>query len=283
MRRSPAIILLLSVLIGLSGFACKNIPEAQSRSLNFRSFPVLAYHLIGRTEKRWTRTPANFRKDLEWLHKNGYYPMNLCDILTGFNDLPEGKKPVVLTFDDSSSSQFRYLTDGGIDPGCAVGIMGEFSAKHKDWPMRGTFFIVIQTNNPDRNIFGQPEHPEYKAKKLKQLAKWGMEVASHTYSHERLNNLSPKAARYALARSYKILKELSGQEIVSLALPMGLCPTDESVFSGKYQKISYDFKLVAEAAGGPQPSPALKEFNPYHIKRIQAIDSEWRKYFKRAR
>jgi peptidoglycan/xylan/chitin deacetylase (PgdA/CDA1 family) len=247
---------------------------------SFTKFPVLEYHLISRPEARWTRTPENFRADLEWLRANNYYPVNLRDILDGFPGLPPGKTPVVLTFDDSSSSQFRYLPNGTIDPDCAVGIIKAFHDKQpKDWPLRATFFIVIGTNNPDRNLFGQKELVE---KKLKQLTEWGMEVGSHTYWHDRLNKTKPELAKYSLARSYDTLKRLSGQEIVSLALPMGLYPSDEvGTFKAQYQKIKYDFKLACEVAGGLQPAPWTPQFNPYHIRRIQTIGSEWKKHFGR--
>ena len=249
------------------------------KSYSSKRFPVLEYHLISRPEGRWTRTPENFRADLEWLYQNNYYPMNLKDILTGFQGLSAGKTPVVMTFDDSSSSQFRYLADGRVDPDCAVGVIKAFHDKHPyDWPMRATFFIVIGTNNPDRNIFGQKELAD---KKLKQLTAWGMEVASHTYWHDRLSKVSPEFARYSLAKSVKVLSDLSGQKIVSLATPMGLYPSDESVFKGEYQKISYDLKLVCEVAGGLQVAPNSPKFNPYHINRIQTISSEWRKFFGR--
>jgi peptidoglycan/xylan/chitin deacetylase (PgdA/CDA1 family) len=249
---------------------------------DYQKFPVLEYHLIGDQDMRWTRSRENFKKDLEWLFANNYYPQNLKDILTGLKEVPIGKTPVVLTFDDSSSSQFRYLEDGKIDPKCAVGIIKAFHDKHpSDWPMKGTFFILLETNNPDRDVFGQPEHKEYKAKKLRQLLEWGMEVASHTYSHERLNGLTPEASRFALARSSKKLAELSGIEPVSIALPMGLYPKDESVFFGNYQKIKYDFKLACEVAGGLEPAPWNLKYNPLHINRIQTIQSEWKKFFNR--
>jgi peptidoglycan/xylan/chitin deacetylase (PgdA/CDA1 family) len=251
-----------------------------SAAFAYTRFPVLEYHLISRPEARWTRTPENFRADLEWLLANNYYPMNLKDLLTDFKGLPAGKTPVVLTFDDSSSSQFRYLPDGRIDPDCAVGAMKAFHDKHpKDWPLRATFFIVIGTNNPDRNLFGQKELAE---KKLKQLTSFGMEVASHTYWHDRLNKTKPELAKYSLARSYEMLKRLSEQEIVSLAMPMGLYPADESIFSSGYQKIKYNYKLVCEVAGGLQVAPDSPKFNPYHINRIQTISSEWKKFFGRA-
>jgi len=261
--------------------SCSDKKEEQpvfAKKHKFTKFPVLEYHLIGRPETRWRRTPENFRADLEWLYKNNYYPVNLRDILTSFEGLPEGKTPVVLTFDDSSSSQFRYLPDGRLDPECAVGIIKAFHEKHPDWPLRATFFILIETNNPDRDIFGQPQSAR---KKLQQLAGWGMEAASHTYSHERLNGLSEKAISYALARSYKALCDLSSQEVVSLALPMGLYPSNEAVFSRGYQKVKYDFRLVCEVAGGLQAVPGSLDFNPHHIKRIQTIGPEWRKFFRR--
>jgi peptidoglycan/xylan/chitin deacetylase (PgdA/CDA1 family) len=274
---------MLLLMTALTACAPKptNPPITIQASYPFAKFPVLEYHLIARPEARWTRTPENFRADLEWLRANNYYPVNLRDILNGFPGLPDGKTPVVLTFDDSSSSQFRYLPNGELDPDCAIAIIRSFSERYpKEWPMRATFFIVIGTNNPDRNIFGQPE---YRSKKLQQLTTWGMEVASHTYWHDRLNKTKPELARYSLARSYQMLKELSSQEVVSLALPMGLYPSDEAgTFKTTYQKISYDFKLACEVAGGLQPAPGTPGFNPFHIRRIQTIWPEWTKFFKRA-
>ena len=264
-------ILLASIFIVFFGFKRK----AAMISSGFKNLPILEYHLIERPEGRWRRSPENFKRDLAWLYKNGYYPVNLRDLLTHFKGLPEGKKPVVLTFDDSSLSQFRYLANGKIDSDCAIGMLKAFHEKHpKAWPMRATFFVLIETDNPDRNIFGQPA---YAKQKLQQLTKWGMEVGSHTYSHEHLNKISPASARYTLARSYQKLKELSGQEIISLALPMGLYPTDEAVFSGRDQSLKYDYQLVCGVAGGFQVIP----YTPRHLKRIQTINSEWIKFFHR--
>src|SRR5450756_2587487 len=73
--------------------------------------PVFVYHLIGDAEGPWTRTPANFRKDLERLYRLGYRTVKLSDYLSGNIDLPAGTSPVVLTFDDSSPNQFRLVYD----------------------------------------------------------------------------------------------------------------------------------------------------------------------------
>ncbi len=236
-------------------------------AVEFKQFPVLEYHLVGRPEGRWQRTPGNFRSDLEWLYANNYYPFNLRDVLDGFKDLPRGKKPVILTFDDSTSGQFRYLPDGRIDPDCAVGILKAFHEKYpKEWPLRATFFILIETSDPDHNLFGQPE---LAAKKLRQLEEWGMEVGVHTYSHDRLDKISAAAARRSIERSLKTLTKYVSREIVSISLPQGFYPKDMSVLGS--------FKLIAEVAGGMNPA----RFDPLHIKRIQAIDPEWKKFFGR--
>ncbi|MBU0630791.1 MAG: polysaccharide deacetylase family protein [Candidatus Margulisbacteria bacterium] len=276
-------LLLLFVAGCAPGPVAKSAPPAKAVAAthSFKKFPVLEYHLIRRPEARWSRTPENFWRDLEWLRSNNYYPFNLRDILAGFPGLPPGKIPVVLTFDDSSSSQFRYLPNGEVDPECAVGIIKRFNAKYPDWPVRGTFFILVQTNNPDRNIFGQPENPDYKARKLRQLEEWGMEVASHTYSHDRLSDIPTGDAVYSLARSHQTLSAMTSRDVVSLALPMGLYPIDEGVFARQGQKGGYNFKLAAEVAGGLQPAPWEENFNPRHIRRIQTIASEWKKFFGR--
>lgn len=245
----------------------KPAPVAQTpAALSFTKFPVLEYHMIGRPEGRWQRTPENFRSDLEWLYANNYYPLNLRDLLNGFGSLPPGKQPVVLTFDDSTIGQFNYLSDGRLDPESAVGILKSFHDRHPDWPLKATFFVLIETSAPSHNLFGQPE---LAARKLRELSEWGMEVGAHTYSHDRLDKISPAAARRSLDRELAVLAKYVSGEIVSLSLPQGKWPQDETVLDR--------FKLIAEVAGGMNPV----KFDPRRIKRIQAIPEEWRKFFRR--
>ena len=92
---------------------------------------ILEYHKIDRPEHRWTRTPENFRRDLETLYAGGYRLIGLNSLLDGRIAVPAGTTPVVLTFDDSSPGQFRYLQRNGtleIDPESAIGILEAFIA-----------------------------------------------------------------------------------------------------------------------------------------------------------
>src|SRR5881396_1048570 len=74
---------------------------------------VLEYHKIDYPEERWTRTPENFRRDLETLYARGYRLQSLNGLIEGKITVPAGTTPIVLTFDDSSPGQFRYLVNNG--------------------------------------------------------------------------------------------------------------------------------------------------------------------------
>ncbi len=236
---------------------------------------VLEYHLIGEPEDRWQRTPANFQADLERLLAEGYYPVNLRDLAVGdLSMVPAGKRPVVLTFDDSPISQFRILPNGHVDPHSAVGILLDFHQAHPaDWPLRATFFVLQDVDTPKRVLFGQPEWAQ---RKLQMLVDWGMEVGSHTISHANLAESSTQQVKRQLALSQAWLEEqLQGYEVTSLSIPFGQYPEDESLLaSGEYQNQTYAYWAAVRVGGGLAPSPHSGTFNPHHIPRVQATPSE---------
>ena len=229
---------------------------------------VLMYHIIATdvTRPEWTRTPAELRNDIALLKAEGYFPINLRDLVHGRVDVPGGDSPVVLTFDDSTPGQYRLLPDGALDPDCAVGIMQAATADG-DWAPRATFFPLLEGEDPQRIVFGQPE---WGVHKLRDLAAWGYEVGSHTVSHLRLNEISAEEVRRQLALSKAMLEEMigGGYQVESLATPYGAYPGSDDLFSGTYQSIAYHYRAVVEAGGGPCPSPFSPAFHPLHIPRI---------------
>ena len=106
---------------------------------------ILEFHKIDYPEARWTRTPENFRRDLATLYAKGYRLIALGDLLDGRIVLPAGMTPIVLTFDDSSPGQFRYIEQNGvlaIDPKSAIGILDAFTREHPDFGRAATFFVL---------------------------------------------------------------------------------------------------------------------------------------------
>lgn len=239
--------------------------------------PVLEYHLIEPgTNGDYSRTPESFRADLLWLVDHDFSPIRFRDLTSGHFDVPAGKSPVVLTFDDSSIGQFRMLDDGTIDSTSAMGVMLDVAAQHPDFPAVATFFPLLDVDVDSRILWGQPERID---DKLLTIIESGGEIGSHTVSHQRLDRASSDQIRWQLATSCASLRDrIAGStgepyEIVSLALPLGMYPADESLLrSGSADGHSYEFSGAAEVAGGPTVSPFASDFDPYHIDRIQAID-----------
>jgi peptidoglycan/xylan/chitin deacetylase (PgdA/CDA1 family) len=239
---------------------------------------VLVYHRIDRPEDRWTRTPENLRKDLDCLVTHGYYPVNLIDLATGNLDhVPRGRRPIVLTFDDSTRGHFQYLEDSTVDPDCAVGILLAMHEEYgEDWPLRATFFVLLSdADEPGYALFRQPESA---AQKLQALVDWGFEVGSHTIHHPTLSELSDERVAWELAVSKSRIESLIPEyEVRSLALPYGVYPKDISLVKEGYSasaEASYRYDAVVRLGSAVSSSPFAEGFDPYHIPRIQAIQSQ---------
>ena len=231
---------------------------------------VIEYHLIGPDEanSQYTRTPENLRKDVALLKEEGYYPINLRDLVSGNIEVPAGKSPVVFTFDDSSIGQYRLLADGTLDPDCAVGIL-QAAVEQGNWAPRASFFLLLDVDAPDRVVFGQPEQ---KKQKVQKLVEWGYEVGSHTITHLDLKKADSAEAVKQLAVSKATIEGLVGNGYVvqTLSVPFGNYPSDDSIIAtGTYQGKKYTYKGAVEVAGGPSASPFSTLFKPLHIKRIQ--------------
>jgi len=243
---------------------------------------VFMYHRIMYPEARYQRTPDNFRADLQQLYQRGYYPINFIDLINGLQNVPPGKKPVVLTFDDSDITQFQVFADNTVDANSAVGVLLDFHALYgDDWPLKATFFILGDDRNNYYRIFGQPD---YAKAKLKFLQDMGFEVASHTVTHADLSVSTSERIYWELAVSHHVLEEmLPDYEIHSLAVPFGGFPyTLEFLHSGRWGDYRYDYIGNAAAWGGASPSPFSDDFERYKIPRIEVTAKDfdyWITYF----
>lgn len=242
---------------------------------------VLEYHRLGYPDQRYQRSPANFRSDLQRLYDNGYYPVNFVDLVHGLPNVPAGKKPVVLTFDDSDISHFRVLEDHTIDADTVVGILLNFHNQHPDWPTRATFFILGNDNANYISIFGQPE---WAKSKVQFLINQGMEVGSHTVNHVSLGSMTAERIEWELAVSQFVIEDLApGYEVQSLSVPYGEFPyTLDFLKAGQWGNFGYTYSGNAAAWGGPSVSPFDDTFDPYRVSRMEVTSDSidhWLTYF----
>lgn len=223
---------------------------------------VVEYHHIGKGEDAYFRTPELFRGDLERLYKMGFRPCTASDYLAGRFDMAPGATPVIITFDDSNEDQFRLLPDGSVDPKCGIGVWQAFAAKHPDFPVKGTFFVLP-------NFFGQPK---WQKKKFEILQSLGSEVASHTYHHGELRKLTDQKVKEELAQSFDWLKSSFGlQNPYMLCLPYGELPRNKSLLHGfRLDGRKYHLSAVFLVGAEPSPVPGSPRFNRLRIPRIQA-------------
>jgi len=244
---------------------------------------ILEYHKIDYPEERWTRTPENFRRDLETLYAKGYRLINLGDLLDRRIQIPAGTTPVVLTFDDSSPGQFRYVEANGsvqIDPKSAIGVLEAFIAEKPDFGRGGTFYVLPGASKPNR-LFNQPE---YEGRKLQYLVSHGYEIGNHTLWHANLAKYPEATVRAQVAEAQVwIQRHVPDYKTRSIALPHGVYPTDVSwVLHGSAKGTTYNHDAVLMVAGGPAPSPFSRTFDPVRLPRIQAVERDlayWLNYF----
>jgi len=229
---------------------------------------VIMYHRILADEKDTdlNRRPETFRRDLETLRTKNYYPVTALELAENTMDVPAGKTPVVITFDDALPSQFRVIQKNGaskIDPNCAVGIMENFSKKFPDWPMKATFFVLPKEGR-NAEPFGQAEFVADKFEYLTSKEKGkGYEVANHTSTHSSLRGMSVKKIQWELATAKKGIAQINAKAgMQTLALPYGKMPRDEAakkaLISGSDGNSGYAHKAVFLAAWRPVMSPLSK-------------------------
>jgi peptidoglycan/xylan/chitin deacetylase (PgdA/CDA1 family) len=244
---------------------------------------ILEYHKIDYPEARWTRTPENFRRDLEALYARGYRLAALNDVLDGRITVPAGTTPVVLTFDDSSPGQFRYLERNGtveLDPRSAVGILEAFVRERPDFGRAATFYVLPGANRPNR-LFDQPEHAE---RKLRYLAAHGYEIGNHTLWHANLGKYDEATVRAQIAEAQTwIQRHVPQYRPRTLALPLGVYPKDVAwALEGTAKGATYRHDAILMVAGGAAPSPFSRSFDPVRLPRIQAVERDlryWLGYF----
>jgi peptidoglycan/xylan/chitin deacetylase (PgdA/CDA1 family) len=239
--------------------------------------PVVMYHAIGASTENGVRydrmglniRPETFRKQLRLMYDAGWYPINMRDALSPDIDVPAGKTPVVLTFDDARGTQFDYKEDGTIDPDCALAILEGFHDEHPDWPLKGSFYVLPKSRNNPAPFYQEG----LDGKKLKYLVDRGFEVANHSTTHRMMARLSAHELAWEMAQCVRYVKErVPGATMDTMALPGGSVPRDkanlEVLLSGCDGETKYTNKCILRAWGGATLPPAHRMYDRRNVLRI---------------
>ncbi len=248
---------------------------------------VLMYHRIeaqDNPEDVWTRTPDQFRGDLQWLYDNDFYIIPIRDYVRNEINAPAGKRPVVLTFDDGTVGQFRMVEqdDGtmAIDPDSAIGILEDFFNRYDDFGRGGLFSILPLAP------FAWPDaedQRQFAEDKLNWLIDNGYELGNHTVGHINMRDVSDEEIKSELARAEDMMAEYVPDVDVSvLAVPFGVYPEggDTAIFEGwEYEGRQYELEGALMVGAEPAPSPVHVDFDPMWIPRINSDDEQLGRWF----
>jgi hypothetical protein len=286
--RLTASLLLVALGPALAAQAAPATP-VPARAPNERGrIPVLEYHLIGEREGRWSRNWQRFARDLRLLHERGYRPITVRQLVRGEIDLPAGLSPVVITFDDASPGQFRYIERDGqlvIDPQSAVGVWEAMAARHPEWRGGGTFCVLTAASD-GHALFGekgiQGQASAWRHRKVRHLIEQGHEICNHTLFHVNLSRSSAEFAQEQIARAQLAVDSaVIGYRMTTFALPLGEWPLDRSILRrGRWtdptsgRATSYEFEAILMVAGGLARSPNDSLFDPWRIPRVQVFGDE---------
>ncbi|MEV8527286.1 polysaccharide deacetylase family protein [Streptomyces sp. NPDC052000] len=224
--------------------------------------PVLMYHqLVAEPGSVYDRTPQDFRAELERLAGERYVPVTAREFSSGKIDIPAGTHPVVLTFDDSTATQFHLGADGRPASDTAVGILLDVARKHPGFRPVATFFVNA---DPFREPGGR--------KSLDWLVKHQFEVGNHTLRHTALGTVDDDTAQKAIADNQRaITQAVPGLSVVSLALPNGsMSHSRQLVLKGAADGVRYQHQGVYLVGANPAPSPFSAAFDPGAIPRIRS-------------
>ncbi|MFY8051723.1 MAG: polysaccharide deacetylase family protein [Armatimonadaceae bacterium] len=255
------------------------VDAAAVRANELGRIPVVMYHdvndKVGKNTKM-NRTKASFEKDLQLLHDKGFYPVTLRSVVDGTMDVPAGKSPVVITFDDARESQFRLIESSesySVDTESAYGMIEKFCKANPDWKPVATFFVLPKS---DKTLepFGQVG---LGGDKIKYLMSKGCEIGNHSLRHKSFARMTAQQLQDELSGAQKAVQAYASDvQITSLANPYGVYPRNKSdwKFLAKGTGVggSYTHTAVCQAAWRPMVSPAAKGFNPVRIERITPED-----------
>lgn len=196
-------ILILAGVLGMIPARGQAVP-ANMYSDKLEDVPVLCYHQIRdwkesdtKADRTYIMPIATFRQQMQMLHDSGYHTI-LPDQLIAhvLNGAPLPKRPVLLTFDDGTASQYEH----------ALPELNKYGFK-------AVFFIMtVALNKKNYLSTGQ----------IKDLVKEGHIIGCHTWDHHSVTEYKGDDWKIQVQQPAALLGSITNMPVKYFAYPYGL-------------------------------------------------------------
>ncbi len=195
--------------------------------------PIMCYH--GVLDDAWGDESIfvkvdEFERQMKYLSENGYTTLFISEI----EDANKYEKPIIITFDDGYRDVYTY----------AFPILKKYNIKADLYIISGYLggekYLTIDM--------------------VKELAQSSLiEFGSHTITHSILTKVSDEELERQLSESKKMIEELTGKKVESMAYPTGAYNSKVMEAVKKYYKCAIS---IEEGKENP------KAINTYELKRL---------------
>jgi peptidoglycan/xylan/chitin deacetylase (PgdA/CDA1 family) len=223
--------------------------------------PILMIHrVMVKPQVSLDRSTKELYDELSGIAKQGYVPVTAADFVAGKINIPAGKHPVVLTFDDGSITHADFDGAGNPKPDTAVGVLQRIARENPGFRPVATFFV-------NRDPFYGGSKPGIET--MRWLVRNGFEVANHTTNHKDLSKLSKEELDKEIGTDEKMIEDAIGRPSTTFAFPFGSYSHLNWAQEGQGGGAKWNFTGMFLAGWQPAQSPFAKEFDPRRIPRIR--------------
>ena len=223
------ILSVLLVVAAVCGMAYQGKIKNDFENYKMHAVPALMYHSISEQSPGWPADlcvkPAVFEEHLQFLKERGYNVVTARQAMILLKSGQNVMNTVILTFDDGYEDNYTQ----------AFPLL-------KKYGFRGNFFVIGKNVGKTFNQNGIIKYMSFA--QMKEMHQQGMEIGSHTMSHDPLAVIKPNFLPWEIYQPLNLFHEKMGFWISGIAFPNG--SYNEAVIAEirKYVKYEYGFSGV---------------------------------------
>jgi len=223
------ILSILLVIAAVFGMAYQGKIKEDFENYKMHAIPALMYHSISEQSPGWPADlcvkPGVFEEHLHFLKERGYNVVTARQAMILLKSGQNVMNTVILTFDDGYEDNYTQA----------------FPLLKKNG-FRGNFFVIGKNVGKTFNQNGVIKYMSFT--QMKEMHEQGMEIGSHTMSHDPLASIKPNFLPWEIYQPLNLFYEKMGFWISGIAFPNG--SYNEAVVAEirKYVKYEYGFSGV---------------------------------------